>query len=128
VVAELNVFDGFRTRSASASTKAQWEAAQQEVQKVQNQLHLDLRQAFLGVQEAKERMGVSGKSLESAEEALRITQEQYKQGAAELTMLLTAQLGHTSMRTRLVAAQYDYLIARSNLERAKGELVKQYNP
>jgi outer membrane protein len=67
-----------------------------------------------------ERVDVAGKSLASAEEALRITRERYQQGAADITELLTAQVGRTATRTRLAAARYDYLIARSNLERAQG--------
>ena len=121
VMAEVNVFDGFRSRGAVAQARADYEAARADEQKAANNLKLDLKQAFLGVQDAWERLDVTRKSLESAEEALRITQEQYQQGAADLTLLLTAQVGRTAMRTRNVAAQYDYLIALSNLKRAKGE-------
>ena len=67
-------------------------------------------------------LDVAGKSLASAEEALRITRERYQQGATDITELLTAQVGLTATRTRLAAARYDYLIARSNLERAQGRL------
>ena len=49
-------------------------------------------------------------------------QEQYQQGAADISILLQTQVGVTAMQTRSAAAQYDYLIALSNLQRAKGEL------
>ena len=67
------------------------------------------------------------KSIENAEESLRITQQRYQQGAANLPELLTAQTGLTGTRTRNVAAQYDCLTALSNLERARGQLVERYS-
>lgn len=121
VMAELNVFDGFRTRGAVAAAAAEYEAAKADEQKAVNNLKLDLKQAFLGVQDAWERLNVTRSSLETAQEAQRIVREQYEQGAADISILLQTQVGVTAMQTRNVAAQYDYLVALSNLKRAKGE-------
>lgn len=120
--AEINVFDGARTRAAVQAAKAELAAAKADEEKARLNLRLDLQQAFLGVQEAWERLGVVRKSLETAQEAQRIVQEQYQQGAADIAILLQTQVGVTAMQTRAAAAQYDYLTALSNLQRAKGEL------
>ena len=125
---EWDVFTGFRRGAATAGARAEQEAARAEEQKARNQLRLDLKQAFLQATEAWERLAVAGKSVESAKEALRITQERYAQGAADITDLLTAQVGLTATQTRNVAAQYDYLSALANYERAQGGLVKTYVP
>ncbi len=122
VAAEMDLFTGGRNRGAAAEALARTAAARAEVAQAANQLRLELRQAVLGLGEAHERVEVAGKSLASAEEALRITRERYQQGAADLSELLTAQVGRTATRTRLAAARYDYLIALSNLERAQGKL------
>ena len=122
VAAEVDLFTGGRNRGAAAQALAEAAAARADVEKAANDLRLDLRQATLGVGEAGERVDVAAKSLESAAEALRITRERYQQGAADITQLLTAQLGHTATRTRLAAARYDYLTALSNLDRAQGKL------
>ena len=122
VMAEINVFDGARTRAAVQAAQAELDAAQADEQKARLNLKLDLQQAFLGTKEAWERLEVTRKSLETAEEARRIVQEQYQQGAADIAILLQTQVGVTAMQTRSAAAQYDYLTALSNLQRAKGEL------
>ncbi len=122
--AEINVFDGARTRAAVRAAKAELAAARADEAKARLNLRLDLQQAFLGVQEAWERLGVVRKSLETAREAHRIVQEQYQQGAADVSILLQTQVGVTAMQTRAAAAQYDYLTALSNLQRAKGELAE----
>ena len=126
VSAELNIFDGRQTRSVVAQALADYRAAEGARQKARNDLKLDLIQAQLGVRDAWERLQVTQRSLENAREALRITQEVYKQGAAEISTLMTAQVGLTATRTRDVAAHYDYLTASSNLARARGELVEKY--
>ncbi len=126
VMAELNVFDGRRSRGAVAAARAELEAARAEETKAEQNLRLDLTQAYLGAKEAHERLEVTRKSLESAREALRITREQYEQGAADVALLLQAQVGVTAMRTRAVAAEYDYVTARSNLDRAMGKLAGKY--
>lgn len=122
VMAEINIFDGARTRAAVQAAQAELAAAQADEAKARLNLRLDLQQAFLGSQEAWERLEVTRKSLETAEEARRIVQEQYQQGAADIAILLQTQVGVTAMQTRYAAAQYDYLTALSNLKRAKGML------
>jgi outer membrane protein TolC len=122
VAAEINVFDGARTRAAVQAAQAELDAAKADERKARLNLKLDLQQAFLGTREAWERLEVTRKSLESAQEAQRIVQEQYQQGAADISILLQTQVGVTAMQTRSAAAQYDYLTALSNLKRAKGEL------
>ena len=122
VAAEVNIFDGARTRAAVQAAQADLDAAQADEQKARLNLKLDLQQAFLGTREAWERLEVTRKSLETAQEAQRIVQEQYQQGAADISILLQTQVGVTAMQTRGAAAQYDYLTALSNLQRAKGEL------
>lgn len=126
VAAEVDLFDGFRRGAAVSGARAQKRAADAEVEKAASNLRLDLTSASLQAGEAWERLDVARKSIENAEEALRITQQRYEQGAADLPELLTAQMGLTGTRTRNVAALYDYLIALSNLDRARGQRIAGY--
>ena len=128
VVAEWEFFSGFQGSNKNKSARAEWQAAKHEEQKVYNNLRLDLHQAYLKSLEAWQRLQVTHKSVESAAEALRITSEQYKGGVADITILLTAQVGLTAQKTRDVAAYYDYLSALSNYERAQGKAVLKYMP
>lgn len=117
---ELNIFDGWRNRAGVVRAKAAAAEVRAETEKLRQALELDVLQARLSEQEARERLEVAARSLDSATESLRITQERFAQGAAVVTDLLTAQIGLTATRTRQVAAQYDCLIARADVERAMG--------
>ena len=126
VMAEWEFFDGFRTTSSVDRAENEWRAARQDEKNLRNQLILDLRRAHIQASESRERVAVTRKSVESAEEALRITRVRYSEGAANITELLTAQVGVTASQSRSVAAFYDYLIALSNLERSQGKLVTRF--
>jgi outer membrane protein TolC len=126
VMAEWEFFDGYQRQSQARVAKAQWQTAKKETLKARNDLRLDLQQAYLKAMDAWERLEVSEKSIESAGEALRITSELYKQGVADISVLLTAQVGLTTQKTRSVAAYYDYLTALSNYDRARGVGVEKY--
>lgn len=121
VMAEWDVFTGFRKDAAAAEARAAEAEARSGWESLHNRLVLDLRNAHYNALEAWERLDVSRRSVASAEEALRITRQRYEQGAADITELLTAQVGLTSTRTRSVAAHYEYRIALANLDRALGE-------
>jgi outer membrane protein TolC len=126
IMAEWEFFDGFRRASTIKQIKREWQAAQQDEQNIRNNLRLDLQRAQIQAAEAWQRLEVVRKSVESAKEALRITRVRYKEGATDITELLTAQVGLTASQTRDIAAYYDYLIALSNVRRAQGELVTEY--
>ncbi len=126
IMAKWELFDGFRRPNTIKQTKSEWQAAQKDEQNIRNNLRLDLQRAEIQAVEAWQRLDVARKSVESAEESLRITRVRYKEGATDITELLTAQVGLTASQTRDVAAYYDYLIALSNVKRAQGGLVAEY--
>jgi len=126
VMAEWDVFTGFQRTHAAAEARARYDEARAGEQAARDQLTLDLEQARLFATEGRERLDVAAKSVQSAEEALRITRERYQQGAADITELLTAEVGLSGSRSRHVAALYDCLTARSNLARARGDLAAKY--
>jgi len=126
VVAELDLFDGFRRRGAVAEAMAEVRAAEAEARRTLDQLRFDLRQAVIRAREAAERLQVVAQAEAAAAEALRITRARYEQGAADLAELLNAEVAHASIRSRRVAAHYDHHIAHANVERARGRLATAY--
>ncbi len=127
LIAEWDLFTGFRNSSAARKAEAEWRAAQQDEENVRNKIKQDLRNARIQAAESWQRLETIRKSVESASESLRITQVRYREGVAGITDLLTAQVGLTAMRTRRVAALYDHAVAVSNLRRARGELYTLYS-
>lgn len=119
-VVEMDVFTGYRNRSEAAQAKAREAEARANLAGLENRLRLELIQSHLEAGEAWSCWQVARQSVASADESLRVTRERYEQGAADITELMAAQVGVTATMSRTVAAQYDYAIACSNLERAAG--------
>jgi outer membrane protein TolC len=128
LVAEWEAFDGFRRKHAVRSAQASVRAAEQDLASLTNRLMYDWNDAYLQVQAASQRLEVTRVAKVTAEEALRMIQERYQKGAADITDVLAAQVAETAMRTRDWSAFYDYLVACSNVKRAEGELVRFYQP
>ncbi len=126
VMAEWELFDGFRRRGQLRQARAQQAAARAKWDQARRELQLALQQAQIQAKEAYERLEVTRAAAASAAQALTLTRDQYVQGAATLADVLTAQSGFTSMQTRRTSAFYDHLTALANVERAQGQLIDRY--
>lgn len=58
--------------------------------------------------------------MEAAEEDLRVQQQRYALGASTLLDLLTSQTTLNQARSDLIAARYDYRVAKAQLEALVG--------
>lgn len=126
VMAEVDLFTGFRRGGASAQGLAELRAAEAEADDLERQLRYELQSALLQRAEAWGRLDVAGQAMASAEEALRLTRERYAGGAADVVELITAESGFRASRMRQISARYDYRVALSNVDRARGVLAARY--
>lgn len=126
VMAELDLFTGFRRGHAEAQGLADLRAAEAEADALDQRLRFDVQAAELQRTEAWGRMGVARQAVGHAEEALRLSRERYASGAADVVELITAENGYRTSRMRDLSARYDYQVALSNVERARGALAGRY--
>lgn len=93
----------------------------------QNNAYATLRDARLLAQQtliqqlgalrtAEQRMVIQGASVSAAEEDLRVQQQRYALGASTLLDVLTSQTQLDQARSALIAARFDYRIAKAQLE------------
>jgi outer membrane protein TolC len=83
---------------------------------------LQVRQAWLGVEETRQRVEVTAESVEQAEENLRIARELYGAGLGTQTQLLEAETLRVRALTNRDNATLDAGLARLRLARAVGSL------
>jgi outer membrane protein len=88
-----------------------------------DKIALEVKQAFLRIQESEQNILTVEKAIEQAKENLRITEEQYKEQVATETDVLVAQTLLTETLTNYYNALYDFKIARAVLNRAIGQEV-----
>lgn len=119
---QWNLFDGFKDRAGIAEMSHSLARAKAEEQRTDSSVRLQVRQAYAGLRAAQQRIEVAKASVAEAEESLRITQNRYEAGFANVTDLLRNELAVLESRTRFLAAVHDQRVAATMLEFAAGRL------
>jgi len=122
VAAEIDVFNGFRTRERVRAAESRLAAARQAERKARIDATRDVRTAWLGLREVRERAAFSEKALAAAEEALRLVQVQYEAGVATLTRYLEAEAAAAAARSRAIVSRFEVRRTEASLARAIGAL------
>jgi outer membrane protein TolC len=102
MVLSVNLYQGRATEAAVAKSRLQLRAQQQELQELKESLGNDLDNLFIDLQVSLDNIPVAKRSIESAEENLRITELKYQEGLQRESDLLDAI-------TSLSRAQYNYV-------------------
>ena len=90
-------------------------------EQVLDNIDLEVKQAYLKVQESQKNITTIEKAIEQAKENLRITEERYKEQVSTTTDVLVAQTLLTETMTNYYNALYDFKIAKAILYRALGQ-------
>ena len=83
---------------------------------------LQVRQAWLDLDETLKRIQVTHDALAQAEENLRVTSDRYREGVGTNTEVLDAETLRTRSHSNYYNAVYDAVLARIRLQYAAGEL------
>ncbi|MDX2033822.1 MAG: TolC family protein [Blastocatellia bacterium] len=111
----IPIFNGrlYKTREAEAEFKAR--AVEQILRESENRVARDVRIAWLNINSAFERIGLSAQLLNRANEALDLAQERYRLGLSSIVELSQAQLNVTIAQIESTNTKYDYLLQRAVL-------------
>jgi outer membrane protein TolC len=118
----FNLFDGGANRARLAQSRARERQARARREQMANGVRLQVREAFLNLDAARQRLEVSRESAAQAAESLRILRDRYEAGLATITDVLRAETMHTSAQRNFLNALFDYRIGFAALEFATGEL------
>jgi len=118
----FNLFDGGARRAQVAESRARERQAQALAAQMASAIRLQVREAFLNLDAARQRVEVSRQSAAQAAESLRILRDRYETGLAAITDVLGAETAHTRAQRDYLNGIFDYRIASAALELATGEL------
>jgi outer membrane protein TolC len=118
----FNVFDGGSNRARLAAAHYRQSQAQAQLAQMAAAVKLQVREAYLNLTTAQQRVAVSRQAQSEAEESLRIIQNRYEVGLATITDLLQVETAHTSAQKNYLNALFDYRLSYAALELATGEL------
>jgi outer membrane protein TolC len=118
VILQWDLWDGFLTRAKTREARANLESAREEQRKLRLALNLEMEQARLNLDAADERLSVTRKVIEQAEESVLLTRNRFEQGLALSTQLIDAETALVAARVRRAEAESDRAIAVAALRKA----------
>jgi outer membrane protein TolC len=117
-----NLFDGALTRGKVAEATARVEGAEEALHDTQRRIGLEVRTAWSNVNDAREVLESQEKTVEQAEEALRLARSRSEAGTGTQLEILDAETALTEARNTRTVALRDYSVAKIRLERAAAYL------
>jgi outer membrane protein len=120
VLAQWDLWDGGLTRGRVDGALALRDASLEEERRVRLGIRLEVEQARLNLEEASERLEVTGMAIAQAAESVELTRSRFEQGLAIATQLIDAESALTAARVRRAEAEADRRIAIAALRKALG--------
>lgn len=122
---KVPVFDGGTTRGRVMQEQASLNQAEQAAAKKEEAVRAEVIQAALSVESTYETVGAARKSLELAQENLRLAEVGYREGVNTQLDVLSARTTLTEARQELSGALKAYRVALAGLWKSEGSLVKR---
>jgi outer membrane protein TolC len=121
VALDFPLLDQGRVAARVREQQARLAAARQRLRKFELQVQTEVEAALLNITSARERVAVTQKSVEQAEEGLRIERQKYELGKGVTSDVLDAQAAFLDAQTSYYRAWADLRTARAQLQLAIGE-------
>lgn len=114
------IFQGGKNIQKQRQTRIQMENLKLERENLQRNLQLSVNGNLSTMQTALEEMSYSKENIGQAEKAYRISEKRYEVGSGTLLEMNDAEVALTQARLAYTQALYNYVAARSDLEKTLG--------
>ena len=121
VSVEMDLFSGFNTQQRVSAAERKAAEARETERKTKLAIEQDVKTAFLKLQEALARLNVTEASVRSADEALRLVNEERSAEIVTVTRYIESETASNKAKSNTIAAHYDALSAEAALKKAVGD-------
>jgi outer membrane protein TolC len=122
VNAEWNLMDSGRVSNQAAALCEKAESLLRTRKDTESLVALEVRQKWLELQTAVQRLEVARQATQQAEENLRVARQRYQEQVGTNTEVLDAETLRVQAYTNLYNSTYEAVLARLRLSRAAGNL------
>ena len=121
VTVEMDLFSGFNTQQRVSAASRKAAEARETERKTKLAIEQDVKIAFLKLQEALARLKVTEASVRSADEALRLVNEERRAEIVTVNRYIESEVARNKARSNTITAHYDALSAEAALKKAVGD-------
>ncbi|MFI5340229.1 MAG: TolC family protein [Candidatus Methylomirabilales bacterium] len=122
VVLSVNLFNGGADHARIVEAQANHQRAMDLRERLASAIALEVHDAFLALQTARERVTVAKDAVTHAAESLRIVQDRYDAGLTTIVELLDSETALTAARTNLTRSLYEATVGQTRLDLSLGTL------
>ncbi|MBI5648306.1 MAG: TolC family protein [Ignavibacteriae bacterium] len=112
----LNLFNGFQTRSRVNQAQVDFLKTDEQVKFTRDALVMQVQNLVLRLEEARKRFESQTRTVEQAEKGYKIATTRYSAGTGTQLEINDADIALMRSRVNRVQAVYDYSVARADLE------------
>ena len=123
ISASWNVFDSGVTHARIKQADSAVVKAAIQAQQTKDTVQLEVRQAYLNMNEADKRISATYVAVEKAEEDFKIGGVRYGAGVGTNLDVIDTQVALTQAKNNYIQAMYDYNTSKANLDKAMGMTV-----
>ena len=120
---QMDFFEGGRRIGRLKAAKAEVQASIYKAQQVCDGIAFEVKEAYLSIAEAREKIRLSTSAVTQSEENLRLINNKYAQGSVTPTDVVDAETLLTRSRQSYHNAVYDYLLSLARLDYATGRSI-----
>ncbi len=117
-----NLFDGGNSRQKANALSFRSQALMQQRNDLRSMIELQVRQAWLRLNETRKRRELTQRAVEQAEENLRVVRDRYRNGEGTNTEVLDAEMLRSLSHSNYDNADFDAKLALYELARGVGRL------
>lgn len=121
---QVPIFDSFNKRFQAQQKKISVLKVENGIQDMKRIIDLNIEQANISLKNAIETTENQKGNLLLAEEVLEISRKKYAAGVGSNLEVISAESDFRQAQTNYFAAVYSLLVAKLDLEKAKGELIR----
>lgn len=125
-VVSVPIFTGFLVEGRVAEAREQKYKSEQKREDLKNRVALEVTEAYLTLQAARQQVVVEEREVASARSALTLAKERYRLGLASIVDVTTATAALLLAEVRLSEATYGVQAGTSVLAYAAGQAYRQY--
>ncbi len=114
------IFSGLSTKYQVDEARANLDVQKANEEALRQSIHLDVQQAWLNLQVAKDKISAAELTVRQAGENLDLANGRYAAGVGSPIEVTDALVAQSNAKTAHVAALYDYKIAQASIEKAMG--------
>jgi outer membrane protein TolC len=119
---QVPIFDGFAKKYKIQQARFTVDKVKQSLSLVEQSIDLQVRSANITIVNGLETLKTQKRNLELAQEVVRVSKIKYQSGTGSNIEVINAESALKEAQTNYFASLYDLLLAKVDLDKAKGKL------